>query len=129
MVYCGEHKMSKSLGNMIFICDLLNICSADSLRLYLLSHHYRQVWNFERRELAAMRATARKLARSLSGVGDASEAEVIRWGEPMLAAMSDDLDTTTAIAELRRLVASEEPGAMRAAKALGERVLGLRFQA
>ena len=45
MVYCGEHKMSKSLGNMVFVADLLKWCPADALRLHLLSHHYRKPWN------------------------------------------------------------------------------------
>ena len=41
--------------------------------------------------------------------------------------MANDLDTAAAIAEIERLSGSEEPGARRAAKALGQRVLGLTF--
>ena len=73
MLYCGEHKMSKSLGNMIFLADLLPVCPPDAIRLYLLSHHYREPWNHDRRELAAARTLARKLSQSLNGGGENAE--------------------------------------------------------
>ncbi len=129
MVYCGEHKMSKSLGNMVFISDVLKICSADAVRLYLLSHHYRQTWNHERREIGAMRTLARKLAQALDGCGDASEEEITRWGAPIVAAMSDDLNTPLAITEMRKLSASADVSARRTARTLGRRVLGMTFDA
>ena len=44
-------------------------------------------------------------------------------------AQANDLDTPAAIAEIERLSGSEEPAARRAAKALGQRVLGLTFAA
>jgi len=128
MVYCGEDKMSKSLGNMIFIADLLKICSSDAVRLYLLSHHYRQIWNYERRELAPMRTLARALARALGECGEGTEGDIARWGTRFLAAMSDDLDTPLAITEMRKLAESDDVSARRAARTLGERVLGLTFE-
>ncbi len=39
--YQGE-KMSKSLGNLVMVADLLYTYSPDALRLYLGSHHYRE---------------------------------------------------------------------------------------
>ncbi len=127
MLYCGEHKMSKSLGNMVFLADLLKVCTADAIRLYLLSHHYREAWNHDRRELAHMRTLARRLAKSLSDAGEASEGEIARWGGPLLAALADELNTPLAIAELRKLAEAGEADARRVARTLGERVLGLRF--
>jgi len=128
MLYCGEHKMSKSLGNMVFLADLLPVCPADAIRLYLLGHHYREPWNHDRRELAAARSLARKLSHTLNGGGeDASDEEIERWGGSVLAALADDLDTPNAIEELRKLALSREPEARRVARTLGERVLGLTF--
>ncbi|OGK17894.1 cysteine--tRNA ligase [Candidatus Roizmanbacteria bacterium RIFCSPLOWO2_12_FULL_40_12] len=48
--YKGE-KMSKSLGNMVFISDLLKKYSPNTIRWVLLSHHYRKEWGFAMNEL------------------------------------------------------------------------------
>jgi len=48
--YKGE-KMSKSLGNMVFISDLLKKYSPNTIRWVLLSHHYRKEWEFAMNEL------------------------------------------------------------------------------
>ena len=128
MLYCGEHKMSKSLGNMVFLADLLPVCPPDAIRLYLLGHHYREPWNHDRRELAAARTLARKLSQALNGGSeDASDYEIERWGNTVLAALADDVDTPRAIEELRRLANSAEPEARRVGSTLGRRVLGLTF--
>ena len=130
MLYCGEHKMSKSLGNMVFLDDLLNVCPPDAIRLYLLGHHYREPWNHDKRDLAAARTLARKLSQALNGGGEnASDEEIERRGGPFVAALADDLDTPRAIQELRKLAQSDEPQTRRVGRALGERVLGLTFEA
>ncbi len=129
MLYCGEHKMSKSLGNMVFLADLLPVCPPDAIRLYLLGHHYREPWNHDRRELAAARTLARKFSHTLNGGGEeASDEEIGRCGSGVLAALADDLETPKAIEELRRLANSAEPEARRVGRTLGKRVLGLTFE-
>jgi cysteinyl-tRNA synthetase len=121
--------MSKSLGNMIFLGDLLPVCPPDAVRLYLLAHHYREPWNHDRRELAAARTLARKLSDSLNASGEhASEDEIVRWGGPVLSALADDLNTPRAIEELRELAIRPEPQARHVGRTIGERVLGLTFE-
>ena len=129
MLYCGEHKMSKSLGNMVFLADLLPVCPPDAIRLYLLGHHYREPWNHDRRGLAAARTLARRLSQSLAGTIDASDNEIDRLGDRFHRAVSDDLNTPRAIAELRTLAETADPAARCVARSLGERVLGLTFEA
>jgi L-cysteine:1D-myo-inositol 2-amino-2-deoxy-alpha-D-glucopyranoside ligase len=95
MVRMDGEKMSKSLGNMVFARDLLRTYSADALRLYLLGHHYRQVWEWSSAELDAAAGLERRLVRA------AHEADP--GGEPVderaafVAALQDDLDTPRAI--------------------------------
>jgi len=48
--YKGK-KMSKSLGNLVMVSDLLKKFSANAIRFLLLSHHYREPWDFEEKEL------------------------------------------------------------------------------
>lgn len=47
---CGE-KMSKSLGNLVMIDDLLKKYSANTIRWYLLSFHYRSPWEYMEADL------------------------------------------------------------------------------
>ncbi len=48
--YKGE-KMSKSLGNLIMISDLLKKYSPNAIRFFLLSHKWRESWEFREQDL------------------------------------------------------------------------------
>lgn len=127
LVYCGGKKMSKSLGNMVFLSRLLEQHPADALRLYLLGHHYRRNWNYEPRELVNARAQAEALARAAATADEASSQDLERWGRPFLDAIADDLDTPRAVGELVRLTREADASAQRALRTLGHAVLGLTF--
>jgi L-cysteine:1D-myo-inositol 2-amino-2-deoxy-alpha-D-glucopyranoside ligase len=97
-------KMSKSLGNLVMIRDLLKDWSSDALRLYLGRHHYRQRWSHDVDELAAAERLAQKLRAAVTasgGSGSALEAAGAR--ADFDAAMDRDLDTATALVRLERL--------------------------
>ncbi len=53
MVFCGGKKMSKSLGNMVFVSDLIKSYDANTIRMLLLSHHYPNPWNFTEDEFSS----------------------------------------------------------------------------
>jgi L-cysteine:1D-myo-inositol 2-amino-2-deoxy-alpha-D-glucopyranoside ligase len=127
MVYCGEHKMSKSLGNMVFVADLLERCTADALRLHLLSHHYRKPWDHPIGADLPTCDLAQTLAARLGGLEDATPEDVERHGAPILEALADDFETPRAIDELTRLAESTDPTERRVARALGRKILGLSF--
>ena len=57
MVGLGGTKMSKSLGNLVFVGDLLKDWEPMAIRLALLEHHYRSDWEWQ--EAALVRATER----------------------------------------------------------------------
>jgi L-cysteine:1D-myo-inositol 2-amino-2-deoxy-alpha-D-glucopyranoside ligase len=48
--YQGE-KMSKSLGNLVMVSDLLKTYSPNAIRYLLLSHHYREPWEYYKKDL------------------------------------------------------------------------------
>src|SRR6266496_2807217 len=50
-VYMDEEKMSKSLGNLVFIRDLLVRHRPDAIRRSLLRHHYGEDWTFREEDL------------------------------------------------------------------------------
>jgi L-cysteine:1D-myo-inositol 2-amino-2-deoxy-alpha-D-glucopyranoside ligase len=96
MVRMDGEKMSKSLGNMVFVRDLLRRYSADAIRLYLLGHHYREVFEWAPAELDAAAGRAERLALA-AGQPDHDGASVAFQG-----ALEDDLDTRAALEALDR---------------------------
>jgi L-cysteine:1D-myo-inositol 2-amino-2-deoxy-alpha-D-glucopyranoside ligase len=127
--YQGE-KMSKSLGNMVFVRDLCRTYSADAVRLCLLGHHYRQEFSFEQVELDQAQALADRLAdaRDEPAAGPAGDGESEALLARGLAALDDDLDTPGAIDALGALVERGGSAAQRAAVAELGLHLGLTFQ-
>jgi L-cysteine:1D-myo-inositol 2-amino-2-deoxy-alpha-D-glucopyranoside ligase len=111
MVYLDGEKMSKSLGNMIFVRDLIDDPGPDAVRLYLAGTHYRSPLYYDEPALASAAQRVRFLAEAAalpSGVEDAS-VDVPAYHRAFEERMSDDLDTPRAIqvlidlaAELRR---------------------------
>ena len=88
MVRLNGVKMSKSLGNLVFISDLLKEWEPDAVRAAVLGHHYRQDWDWEDDDLAE--AADRVSRWRASGAGDAAL-------EDVRAALDDDLDAPRAL--------------------------------
>ena len=96
----GE-KMSKSLGNMIFVRDALKTTTPQALRLYLFDGHYRRTFDHDEARLERARARARKLETTL-GRGRLGPLGRDAATRAVLAALDDDLDTPRAIRALER---------------------------
>src|SRR5215218_3223864 len=56
MVRMDGEKMSKSLGNLVFISDLLKTYDPRAIRLALVEHHYRDSWDWSDGLMAASAA-------------------------------------------------------------------------
>lgn len=131
--YNGE-KMSKSLGNLVLVSNTLENYTADAVRLYLFSNHYRTPWTFEDEEMDRWASVAGDLieAIDLPAYGIGIELDVSAERERFLNAMDDDLNTPEAIAALREIASAilESPedddtrAAQRSLRDLGD-VLGL----
>ena len=131
--YNGE-KMSKSLGNLVLVSNTLQNYTADALRLYLFSNHYRTPWTFEDEEMDRWASVAGDLVEAidLPAYGIDNELDVSTERERFLNAMDDDLNTPEAIAALRDIASAilESPedddtrAAQRSLRELGD-VLGL----
>ncbi len=88
MVELGGEKMSKSLGNLVFVSDLLKEWEPAAVRLAIINHHYREHWEWDDDVLVA--AARRVEAWRQAGAGEGALDEV-------RAALDNDLDTPTAI--------------------------------
>jgi cysteinyl-tRNA synthetase len=101
----GTEKMSKSLGNIITPAELLEQGHrGETLRLALLSAHYRQPLPWTENLVAQAKATLDRLYRA---AGDAEPSEV---DDGVVEALRDDLNTPLALSRLSAL----EDGALKA---------------
>ena len=103
-VRLGGTKMSKSLGNMVFVRDALTVTTPQALRLYLLDAHYRRPFDHDEDALARARERADRLTRDL-GRGRVGPLASNRATRAVLEALDDDLDTKRAIRVLERAAA------------------------
>lgn len=109
MVSLDGVKMSKSLGNLVFVHDLLKEWEPPAIRLGVLEHHYRPGFDWTE---ATMERNARRLVQwRTAGEGDAAL-------EDVRMALDDDLDTPTAVAAIDA-AASAGHGVSKAAALLG----------
>lgn len=99
----GE-KMSKSLGNVRTIRELLGSWRGEVLRLALLSAHYRSPLSFSRGLLEQAEQVLNGLYTALRAVQDIDlDMDVVLAGESFYTALCDDLNTPLAISELHAL--------------------------
>ena len=104
-VYQDGQKMSKSLGNLTLVSNLLKDYTADALRLLLQSHHYRYPWECFAKDLQIASETAENLKRVCELV-DRKPFSTQSTKSMMLhncfhAAMENDLNTPEAVLLLR----------------------------
>jgi L-cysteine:1D-myo-inositol 2-amino-2-deoxy-alpha-D-glucopyranoside ligase len=113
MVRLDGDKMSKSLGNLVFVSALLSAGTDPmAIRLAILAHHYRQDWDWTDQGLAA---AGERLARWRAAValgrvsGAGGDGGAGGEGEAVLAAvrgrLADDLDAPGALAVIDRWAA------------------------
>lgn len=127
-VQVNNEKMSKSLGNSFFVKDALKIAPGEALRFYLLSSHYRANFNYSIADLLASKKRLDKIYRLKKRVRDvltpaaeqnsAPELPVVeaKFRSEMMEFLSDDLNTSGALAVLDSFVASANEALDRAPK-------------
>ena len=111
MVRMEGEKMSKSLGNLVFVSDLAQEWDPRAIRLACVAHHYRESWEYHDGLMAA--ATERLSSWVAAGDGSGALREV-------RAALDEDLDTRGAVAAIDAAAASGV-GVSHAAALLGVR--------
>ncbi|MGE3962155.1 MAG: cysteine--tRNA ligase [Dehalococcoidia bacterium] len=130
----GE-KMSKSLGNLVKVSELLaEGFTGNGIRLALLAHHYREDRDFNRDELRTWEDRARLFERAAGATGAQQDhLKVAPYRNAFQDAMDDDLDTPRAIQALTEIAQELEAGRMDPVTGAGALVelgdvLGLRLR-
>jgi L-cysteine:1D-myo-inositol 2-amino-2-deoxy-alpha-D-glucopyranoside ligase len=100
-------KMSKSLGNLVFVSELRSAgVDPRAIRLAILDHHYRAGWEWTDDVLAA--ATVR-LAAWTTWAASTSDAVDASLTDALRATLAHDLDTPVAVQLVDERVASGTP--------------------
>ncbi|APT95835.1 cysteinyl-tRNA synthetase [Corynebacterium stationis] len=118
----GE-KMSKSLGNVLAVDNLLDIVRPQELRYYLGSAHYRSVLEYSEGALTEAAAGYRRIEEFLARFDNV---ELGQWTEGFEKAMNDDFSVPKALAEIhvavregnKALSASDEQTAQKLAESV-----------
>ncbi len=105
----GE-KMAKSAGNFHTVHDLLDRAPGEAIRLSLLTAQYRQPLDFSLDGLDRAKSTLDRLYTALAGARDVAESDDAGAAEPVVEALSDDLNTPRALAEMHALAGTLNRG-------------------
>ncbi len=134
----GE-KMSKSIGNIVFVNDELKRFSPDALRLWMLSSHYRSSLLYDEEAILEKERAVRRLRSAIEAESQdaAEQLDPAQFRKRFIQVMDDDLNTPQAVATLfdlrREIFRARDSGmAIRSAQSVLEElagVLGLTLQA
>ena len=98
-------KMSKSLGNVLLVRDLLDEAPAEAIRLALLSTHYRAALDWTTVRLDEAKRTLVKWYRALELCRTDSLSNEAVPDNEVVCALCDDLNTSVVFARIHQLVA------------------------
>ena len=102
LLQMGEEKMSKSLGNLVSIREVVERHGADAFRLFVMTSHYRMPLTWTEESVAASARAADRLARAAwtEGSGSGQGPDTNAYQQRFFDAMDDDLNTPQALATL-----------------------------
>ena len=121
-VTMNSDKMSKSVGNVVTVHDLLKQYPGEVLRLVLMSAHYRQPLDWSKQAINQAGNQLDRIYRALEGLaGIEVPTGEIEPPVALLEALEDDLNTPRALSVLSTLVSdannAKTPGQRQTAKA------------
>lgn len=99
-----SEKMSKSIGNVLLVREILKHAPGEAIRLALLTGHYRQPLDWNDEALADARRKLDRLYGALRELEAVEPAAGIGAPQAFIDALEDDLNTPMALAELFELV-------------------------
>jgi len=115
LLQLDKQKMSKSLGNLVSVKDVLQHFSSDAIRLFILGSHYRSPLTYSEEALESSERGADRLRSAVVCEAQAREGAQMLNTETLeqrfVEAMDDDFNTAQAIAALFELAKEINRGA------------------
>ena len=123
-VIVNGEKMSKSIGNIKLVHDLINNYQGEVLRLTLLSAHYRQPLNWTVNSINQNNAMLERLYRGVKELKKIEiDSEAYSVPDNIMEALCDDLNTPKALAELNLLSNNISAASANEKKKIKEKIL------
>ena len=103
LVLSDGEKMSKSLGNVVWVKDLIKKYDSDLIRLYIFSVHYRNDMDFSEKDLLAKKPLLELIRLTGTKVSDTTHKDISNLIHDMVTSLQDDLDSSTALVTLEEI--------------------------
>ena len=102
VAYQGE-KMSKSLGNLVLVSDLLKTYSANAIRYMLLSNHYRSPWEYTEKDIEKAATSVKNIEKAL----ESTPSETVK-NVSVPDSLLNDLGTPKALQEIEQCLHAKQ---------------------
>ena len=96
--------MSKSLGNIFLVKDLIEDNHGEVIRLSLLSSHYRQALDWNDKVIHQAKKLLDKLYKVLAEIKDIQPSQMNEYSIGFVAPLLDDLNTPGLLANLNKMI-------------------------
>ena len=103
LVLSGGEKMSKSLGNVVWVKDLIKKYDSNLIRLYVFSKHYRDDMNFSENDILAKKPLLDLIKIVKSRVSDTTHDDISNLITSFIQSLCNDLDTPKALEILEKI--------------------------
>ena len=103
MVAYEGTKMSKSLGNLVFVSDLCKESAPAAVRLALMGHHYRDDWEWHDGDIAESETLLDTLNEAVRQGGAPGGSDPASYARRLRGSLDDDLDAPRARAVLAEM--------------------------
>jgi L-cysteine:1D-myo-inositol 2-amino-2-deoxy-alpha-D-glucopyranoside ligase len=130
MVGLDGEKMSKSLGNLVFVEDLLKRVDAPIARLALMSHHYREDWEWNDGQIDDAGDRLESWRAAAGKAGDMAYRSALVASSALSAVrdrLDDDLDVPGAIGVIDEAAAGRRGATRSAEVAAASSLLGVQL--
>lgn len=105
-VFYKKEKMSKSLGNLLMVSDLLKEYSTNVIRWHLISHHYREKFEFLEKDIEKSEIEFSEILKYINNQKSNDEPDGNIFSK-FINALENDLNTPLALEILSQIVQSK----------------------
>lgn len=103
LVLSESEKMSKSLGNVVWVHDLIKKYDQNIIRLYIFSKHYRDDIDFSEKDLLMKKPLLDLIRFTKSQISNTTHDDISKLIQEFIQSLCDDLDSPTALEKLEKI--------------------------
>ena len=103
LVLSEGEKMSKSLGNVVWVKDLIKKYDQNLIRLYIFSKHYRDDLDFSEKDLLTKKPLLDLIRLTQSRISDTTHGDIANLIQELVHSLSNDLDSPLALEKLEKI--------------------------